>query len=114
MRKADRVTAAALSPGLPHGAFRLYVILDAASREAKARDNYFPVTLQGLLALHPGIAGREAGATTVIKQVETLRKQGLLDTRAAIHRTEPRMPVLVKVLEPKSATPSVASVANQQ
>ena len=114
MRKTNRVTAAALSPGLPHGAFRLYAILDAASREAKAQDDYFPVTLKGLMALHPGIAGREAGATTVIKQVDALRKQGLLDIRAAIHRTEPRMPVLVKVLDPKSVTPPLASVANQQ
>lgn len=114
MQPTNRVLSAALMPGLSHGAFRLYVILDAASREVKAEDEYFPVTLEGLVVLHPGIAGRSAGATTVIKQVAALRKQGLLDTRAAIHRNEPRMPVLVKVLDPKGAVSSVASVANSQ
>lgn len=114
MQPTNRVLSAALMTGLSHGAFRLYVIIDAASREAKAEDEYFPVTLEGLVALHPGIAGRSAGATTVIKQVAALRKQGLLETRAAIHRNEPRMPVLVKVLDPQGAVSSVASVANSQ
>lgn len=114
MRTTDRALAAALMPGLSHGAFRLYVILDAASRKAKARDGYFPVTLEGLMLLHPGIAGRSAGATTVIKQVASLRRQGLLDTRAAIHRTEPKMPVLVKVLDPPYEPAPVADVANTQ
>ena len=114
MQTTDRVLAAALTPGLPHGAFRLYVILEAASREASSGDDYFPVTLEGLLMLHPGIAGRNAGATTIIKQVATLRRQGLLDTRAAIHRNEPRIPVLVKVMDPAQKPPSVSSVANRQ
>lgn len=115
MQPTDRVLAAALMPGLPHGAFRLYAILDAASHEANAENEYFPVTLEGLMALHPGIAGRGAGATTVIKQVAALRRHNLLETRAAIHRTEPRMPVLVRVLAPSEpAKVSVASVANSQ
>jgi hypothetical protein len=114
MQSTDRALSAALMPGLPHGAFRLYVILAAASRDAGAENEYFPVTLEGLMLLHPGIAGRSAGATTVIKQVATLRKQGLLDTRAAIHRTEPKMPVLVKVLDPPMSRQPVANVANSQ
>jgi hypothetical protein len=114
MQPTDRVLAAALSPGLSHGAFRLYVILDGASREAGVEDEYFPVTLEGLMQLHPGIAGHNAGATTIIKQVATLRRIGLLDTRAAIHRTEPRKPVLVKVLDPAGSVRKVFSVANTQ
>lgn len=114
MQPTDRALAAALSPDLSHGAFRLYVILEGAAREAGVEDEYFPVTLEGLIQLHPGIAGRSAGATTIIKQVATLRRIGLLDTRAAIHRTEPRKPVLVKVLDPANLVAGVASVANTQ
>lgn len=118
MQPNDRVTAAALTPGIPHGAFRLYAILDAASREARAEDEYFPVTLEGLTRLHPGIAGRNAGATTIIKQVAALRRHGLLDTRAAIHRNEPKMPVLVKLFAPHRGPDdqqvSIAQVANTQ
>lgn len=118
MQPTDRVLAAALTPNLPHGAFRLYAILDAASREADAVDEYFPVTLDGLMQLHPGIAGRNAGATTIIKQVAALRGAGLLETRAAMHRNEPKMPVLVKLLSPhvgpEGKTVAVAAVANSQ
>jgi len=114
MQSTDRALAAAVMPGLSHGAFRLYVILDAASREADAEGKFFPVTLEGLMRLHPGIAGRSAGATTVIKQVETLRRKGLLETRAAIHRNEPRIPVLVKVVDPPEVPTLVAGVANTQ
>lgn len=114
MQTTERVLAAALSQGLSHGAFRLYVILAGAAQQAEAQDEYFPVTLEGLMQLHPGIAGRSAGATTIIKQVASLRRIGLLDTRAAIHRTEPRKPVLVKVLDPATASAGVASVANTQ
>ncbi len=118
MQPTDRVLAAALTPNLPHGAFRLYAILDAASREADAVDEYFPVTLEGLMRLHPGIAGRNAGATTIIKQIAALRGAGLLDTRAAMHRNEPTMPVLVKLFAPHvgpgEKPVSVASVANSQ
>lgn len=114
MQVYDRIFVAALSPGLSHGAFRLYVILDGASREAGVEDEYFPVTLEGLLKLHPGTAGHTPGATTVIKQIAALRWAGLLDTRAAIHRTEPRKPVLVKVLDPAAPTGKVFSVVNTQ
>lgn len=114
MQPTDRVMAAALSQGLSHGAFRLYVILDGASREAGVEDEYFPVTLEGLMRLHPGIAGRNAGATTIIKQVASLRRIGLLDTRAAIHRTEPRKPVLVKVMDPATQVRKVFHVVNTQ
>lgn len=110
----DRVLAAALSRGLSHGAFRLYVILEGAAREAGAENEYFPVTLEGLMQLHPGTGDHPPGSTTIIKQVSTLRRAGLLDTRAAIHRTEPRKPVLVKVLDPATRLAGVASVANTQ
>lgn len=114
MQTTERVLAAALTQGLSHGAFRLYVILDGASREAGVENEYFPVTLEGLMRLHPGTGGREVGATTVIKQVSALRKIGLLDIRAAIHRTEPRKPVLVKVVDPPKGPTRVAGVANTQ
>lgn len=118
MQPTDRILAAAMTPNVPHGAFRLYVILDAASREAGAENEFFPVTLEGLMLLHPGIAGRNAGATTIIKQIAALRGAGLLETRAAMHRNEPRMPVLVKLLPPQAGPEpelvSVASIANSQ
>ncbi|AXH66210.1 hypothetical protein SEA_SATIS_49 [Streptomyces phage Satis] len=108
------VLTAALMPNIPHGAFRLYVILDGASRQTGAEDEYFPVTLEGLIQLHPGIAGRNAGATTIIKQVSALRGAGLLDVRAAIHRNEPRQPVLMKVIRPRAVESDLASVVNTQ
>lgn len=114
MQQYNRVLMAALSAEISHGAFRLYVILEGVSRQLNAENEYFPVTLEGLMQLHPGIAGRNAGATTVIKQVATLRRHGLLDTRAAIHRNEPRKPVLVKVLAAKKDGRDLASVANTQ
>lgn len=114
MQQYDRVLTAALTGDISHGAFRLYVILEGVSRQLKAEDEYFPVTLEGLMQLHPGIAGRNAGATTIIKQVATLRRHGLLDTRAAIHRNEPRKPVLVKVLTGAKDNRDLASVANTQ
>lgn len=117
MKKAQRTGAsltAALTRGISHGAFRLYVILDGAARQAKMEDEYFPVTLDGLMKLHPGIAGRNAGATTIIKQIATLRNAGLLDVRAAIHRNEPCQPVLVKVIEPDGLAIDLASIVNSQ
>lgn len=108
------VLTAALMPNIPHGAFRLYVILDGAAKQANAEDEYFPVTLEGLIRLHPGIAGRSAGATTIIKQVAALRGAGLLNVRAAIHRNEPRQPVLMKVMKPKPVESDLASVVNTQ
>lgn len=114
MKSTDPVLLAALSQGLPHAAFRLYVILDGAARQANAKDEYFPVTLEGLMQLHPGVAGRTAGSTTIIKQIAALRALGLLETRAAIHRTEPRKPVLVRVTALAPQKIAVASVANSQ
>lgn len=108
------VLTAALMPNIPHGAFRLYVILDGAAKQANAEGEYFPVTLEGLIRLHPGIAGRSAGATTIIKQVAALRGAGLLDVRAAIHRNEPRQPVLMKVMKPEPVESDLASVVNTQ
>lgn len=92
--------AVACMPGLSHGAFRLYVILAGAARQQGAEDDYFPVTLKGLLAVHPGIAGRSAGATTVLKQVAELRRHELVAMRPALHRNEPELPVLMRVLYP--------------
>lgn len=114
MKPTDHVLSAALVQDLPHAAFRLYVILEGAARQANAKDEYFPVTLEGLMRLHPGVAGRPAGSTTIIKQIAVLRNLGLLETRAAIHRTEPRKPVLVKVTKPAPPKVAVASVANSQ
>lgn len=114
MKTSERVLAAAMTPAISHGAIRLYVILDGASRQAGAVDDYFPVTLQGLMDLHPGTAGRTPGSTTVIKQVDELRKHGLLDRRAALHRNEPSKPVLIKVLTPSTSTVKVDGKANRQ
>lgn len=114
MNTSDRVLAAAMTPDISHGAIRLYVILDGAARQAEATDEYFPVTLEGLMGLHPGIAGRGAGATTVIKQVAELRRHSLIDTRAAIHRNEPRKPVLVKLLTARTKVDKVDDRANRQ
>jgi hypothetical protein len=114
MQQYDRVLKAALAGDVSHGAFRLYVILEGVSRQLKAEEEYFPVTLEGLMQLHPGIGGKNAGATTIIKQVASLRRHGLLDTRAAIHRNEPRKPVLVKVLSARHENRDLAAVANTQ
>lgn len=97
----DPVLAAACMPGLSHGAFRLYAILAGAAPQRKAEDGYFPVTLKGLLKLHPGIGGREAGPTTVIKQAAELTRHDLIAMASSLHRNSPELPVLVKVLEPK-------------
>jgi hypothetical protein len=86
-------------PGLSHGAFRLYVILAGAAAQRSAEGDYFPVTLKGLLRLHPGIAGRCAGTTTVLKQMAELQRRGLILMDSALHRNEPELPVRVKVLE---------------
>lgn len=114
MKPVDRVLAAAMTSDISHGAFRLYAILEGASRQANAADEYFPVTLEGLRDVHPGTAGRPVGATTVIKQVAELRKHQLIDTRAAIHRTEPRKPVLVRIRTVATPTGKVNDRANQQ
>lgn len=118
MHPTDRLIAAALSKGISHGDFRLYVILQGVAIKARATNDYFPVTLEGLLALHPGITGsggwRAPGSTTIVKQIASLRKAGLLDTRAAIHRSSPRKPVLVKVLDPADPELDLANVANTQ
>lgn len=118
MHSMNRLVTAALIREISHGDFRLYVILQGIAIKAKAKDEYFPVTLEGLMALHPGITGsggwRSAGASTIIKQMASLRKAGLLETRAAIHRNNPRTPVLVKVLDPVSPELDLASIANTQ
>jgi hypothetical protein len=101
----ERVVAVAHISGLSHGAFRLYVILTGVARRQSSGDGFFPVTLAGLLELHPGIGGRSAGATTILKQVAELKRNGLISMRAALHRNEPELPVLVKVLEPSVSEP---------
>jgi hypothetical protein len=114
VRSIDRVLAVAITSEISHGAFRLYVILVGAAQDAGAGDEYFPVTLTGLIDLHPGIGGRKAGATTVIKQIAELRRGELIDTRAAIHRSEPRKPVLVRVNPAPGPVGSLGLLANQQ
>lgn len=109
-----RLAAVAARPELSHGAFRLYVLLKGVAVQTGEEHEYFPVTLAGLTALHPGIVGREVGATTVVKQVAALRHAGLLDIRAAIHRTEPRKPVLIRVLDPDVEQMDLASIVNSQ
>lgn len=96
----DRVTTAACMPGLSHGAFRLYAILAGAARQKDSEDGYFTVTLKGLLDLHPGIAGRSVGVSTVLRQVTELQRAKLINTRSTLSRGEPELPVLVRVLEP--------------
>jgi hypothetical protein len=113
-RPVDRVFTVAITSEISHGAFRLYAIIVKAAQDADAGDEYFPVTLTGLMDLHPGIGGRKAGATTVIKQIAELRKSELIDTRAAIHRSEPRKPVLVRVNPVSIPVGNVGMLANQQ
>jgi hypothetical protein len=113
-KQSHAILGAAMMPGISHGAFRLFVILDGAARQANAEGEYFAVTLEGLMRLHPGIAGRKVGATTIIKQVDTLKKVGLLDVRAAIHRNEPCKPVLMKVNEPEPPAVNIGVVVNSQ
>lgn len=118
MHPLDRLISASMTKGISHGDFRLYAILQGVAVRAKAKDDYFPVTLEGLLTLHPGTTGssgwRAAGPSTVIGQIASLRKAGLLETRAAIHRNNPRQPVLVKVLDPAAVEPLLAKTANSQ
>lgn len=96
----DEFLAVACMPGLPHGAFRLWVILAEVAKRKGAPDEYFAVTLSGLKKIHPGTAQREAGVITVFKQLAELRKRELITTRGALRRDEPSLPVLVKVLYP--------------
>lgn len=112
----DRVLAVACMPGLSHPAFRLYVILDGAARQQAAPGGYFPVTLKGLLEIHPGVAGRRAGPATVIKHMAELRQLGLVQTRSTLHRTRPELPVLVKVVNPEDpgAAQSVGALVGLQ
>lgn len=114
MHPIEQLAAVAATRGLSHGAFRLYALLKGIAVQTGAEHEYFPVTLEGLTVLHPGIAGRDVGATTVVKQVAALRHAGLLETRAAIHRTEPRKPVLMRVLDPDVEQMDLASIVNSQ
>jgi hypothetical protein len=100
---ADRILTVAHMPGLSHGSFRLYVILSGIAQQKNATDDYFAITLQEVVEAHPGISGRSAGATTVIKQVAELRRNSLVTLRAALHRNEPELPVLMKVLYPNGS-----------
>jgi len=111
MMMDDELLTVACMPGLSHGSFRLYAILRGVEEQLVratqdqvvkgSRGNYFPVTLSGLRRLHPGTAKKVAGYTTLIKQVAELRAFDLLETRAAMPRNEPDLPVLVKLLRPK-------------
>lgn len=98
----DDILSVACAPGLSNSAFRLYVILLGVERQKEAHGIFFPITLTGLKKVHPGTAERGAGITTIIKQVAELRRRGLLELRAALHRNQPDLPVLVKVLRPAS------------
>lgn len=97
---ADELLTVACTPGLSHSVFRLYVVLAAVSRKRGAQGKFFPITLTGLQKIHPGTSGKVAGFTTMMKQVAELRSLGLLDMRATLHRNEPDLPVLMKVLPP--------------
>lgn len=100
----DGLLTVACLPNLPHGAFRLYAILDGVARQRKARDAYFPVTLTGLQRIHPGTSGKLAAIVTIAKQLSELRQHTLIDIRASIDRENPSLPILVKVLYPQSLT----------
>jgi hypothetical protein len=97
----NELLTVACTPGLSHGSFRLYVILAAVANRRKSWDRFFPVTLNGLQKVHPGTTGKAAGITTIFKQITELKAQGLIDMRASLHRSEPDLPVLVKVLYPR-------------
>lgn len=87
----------ACMPGLSHASFRLFVILLGVEAQKGAQGNYFPVTLLGLQRVHPGIAEKVAGFSTITKQVMELRSHGLLDIRASMPRNEPNLPILVRL-----------------
>jgi len=110
----DRILNAACTPGLPHGAFRLYAILSATAQAKDSVDAYFTVTLAGLMELHPGVGGQSVGVTTLLKQAQELRRLGLLEIRGALHRNDTRVPVVVRVLPPQSPTPDAAGIAETQ
>lgn len=98
----DDILLVACTPGLSHSAFRLYVILFGVEGQRGARGTFFPITLKGLKRVHPGIGEREAGITTIIKQFSELRRHGLVELRAALHKNQPDLPVLVKVVRPEN------------
>lgn len=89
-------------PGLTHGAFRLYVILDEVS--ARTESEWFQVTLHGLQTVHPGSTGKVAGVSTIARQLGELRAQSLLDARHLFDKSRPDVPVLVRVLRPCPGT----------
>lgn len=95
--------------GLTHGAARLYAILRLAARSLDAEGAYFSVTLAGLSRLQPGLAGKPIGATTLLKQMQELRKAGLVDLRGALPRHEPHVPAVLKVLSPPSEEVDLAA-----
>ncbi|MFE0472526.1 hypothetical protein ACFW2V_13020 [Streptomyces sp. NPDC058947] len=98
----DELLMVACTPGLSHGAFRLYLILAIAAHKEGSRDRFFPITLNGIQRVHPGTSGKPVGVSTIFKQIAELRAMDLLDMRAALHRNEPDLPVLVKVLYPRA------------
>lgn len=104
MHPMKRMVTAALSRDISHGDFRLYVILQGVAISAGAKNEYFPVTLEGLQILHPGTSNPDGvssvAPTTVIRQIASLRKAGMVATQGAIHRNDPRKPALIKVLDP--------------
>lgn len=106
----SRVLAAACMADLPHAMFRLYVILSSASEVSETHGDYFPVTLRGLLELHPGVGGKPIGTTTLLKQTNELKRQGLIETSGTLHRNAPHIPVMIRVLEPPVEKPDVASL----
>jgi hypothetical protein len=111
--ETDELLTVACTPGLSHGSFRLYVILAAVARKRGSRGKFFPVTLNGLQRVHPGTAGKEAGVTTIFKQINELKMEGLLHMRATLYRSEPDLPVLVKVLYPKASNAGAGSKTSQ-
>jgi len=109
----DRVLAAACMADLPHAMFRLYAILSSASEASETHGDYFPVTLRGLLELHPGVGGKPIGTTTLLKQTNELKRQGLIDMSGTLHRNAPHIPVMIRVLEPSVPRPDVASLISK-
>lgn len=106
----ERVLTAACSPDLPHAMFRLYVILSSASEASEMHGDYFPVTLRGLLALHPGVGGKPIGTTTLLKQTNELKRHGLIDMSGTLHRNAPHIPVMIRVIPPATERPDVAAL----
>lgn len=110
----DRHLRAACFPQLSHGACRLYVILSSVAHTAGRDDTFFPVTLAGLRELQPGVNGRRIGATTVLRQIQELRQLGLVEVRSALHRNEPEVPALVRVLTPGNEAPDAVGTVDRQ